>query len=72
MTEESKPLRAQITLKNGVQIEFEVEKLETTRNRLTGAMTEIKWTTPAGWKRKLHTIDPEQIAAIVVIDEEAA
>jgi len=63
-------MRVQITLKNGVQIEVDVDKLSTARNQSTNELTRLNWVTPEGWKRKLHTINLEEIVAIVVIEDE--
>jgi hypothetical protein len=61
-------MRVQITLKNGVQIEADVDEFSTFRNQLTNEITKLNWSTPEGWKRKLHTINLEEIVAIVLFD----
>jgi hypothetical protein len=61
-------MKVQIVFKSGAQIEADVDEISTFRNQLTNEITKLKWTTPDGWKRKLHTIQLSEIAAIVIID----
>lgn len=65
-------MRAQITLRSGVQIEVDVTELTTGRHRFTRDLVSLDWTTPQGWTRKLHTIELSEIAAIVMIQERGA
>ena len=62
-------MRAQITLKSGAQIEFDVEDLTSGRTPLTGALVKLQWVTPADWSRKLHFIEMDQVAAIVMLQD---
>jgi hypothetical protein len=59
--------RVQITLKSGAQIEFDCDELTTGRNQLTNHLSSMNWSTPADWSKKLHLIELEEIAAIVVL-----
>lgn len=60
---------AQIVLKSGAEVVAELEDVKTTRNTMSGELTEMTWTTPEGWRTKLHTIQLDQIAAIVVHED---
>lgn len=63
-------MRAQITFRNGVQIEFDVENLETARSLVGDGLTKMKWDTPDDWSRELHTVELSEIIAIVAIRDE--
>lgn len=65
-------MKAQVTLRSGAQIEFDVTDLTTRRSPVTGGLIGLDWTSPDGWMRKLHTIAVEEIAAIVMIQDGAA
>lgn len=59
--------RAQVTLKSGAQIEFDIGDLEVGRNGVTSEIQRLNWDTPEGWSRKLLSIELEDIAAIVIV-----
>lgn len=59
-------MRAQITFKSGAQIEADIEDLTTSRHALTKELVKIVWDTPEDWTRKLHTVDVDEIVAIVL------
>jgi hypothetical protein len=59
-------MKMEITLKSGTQIEVDVTEFTTGRNGLN-ELAKLNWTTPENWKRKLHTLEMDQIAAIVVV-----
>lgn len=63
-------MKMQIILKNGTQITVDVESFTTKRHQLTGELTNMQWVTPDDWKIKLHTIELDQIAAIVTLSED--
>lgn len=65
-------MRMQITFRGGAQIEVDVDSFEVGRSSMTGAFVSLEWNTPAGWTRKLNSIDPSEIAAIVAIEERPA
>ena len=60
-------MRAQITLRSGAQIEVDVVNLETTKNPGTQKITGMKWETPPNSTAKLHTVNLDEIVAIVVL-----
>ena len=62
-------MKIQVTFKSGAQIEFEVDEFSTGRDSLTRDLTAVNWKTPANWTRRLHTIEVEEIIAIVAIRE---
>lgn len=57
----------EVHLKSGGTFTVDATDLSITRNRVTGVLTEIEWTTPEDFKRKLVTLRVEDIAALVVI-----
>lgn len=63
-------MKVQITLKNGVQIDFEAEELTKTSNRITHEMTGLEWTAIDG-RPKLFHIDLGEVAAIVTTPTDA-
>lgn len=63
-------MKAQITLRSGIQLVVDVEELTTERRALTKDLAKMNWVTPAGWLAKLHTIELEQILAIVLLRNE--
>lgn len=62
-------MKAQITFKSGAQITVDIDAIETSRHRVTGKLTEMQWVTPDGWTAKLHTVDIEEIVAIVALKD---
>lgn len=61
--------KMEITLKSGVQIVVDAIEITTERRNITGELVGMKWTAPDGWARKLHTVTLDEIAAIVLIEE---
>lgn len=57
----------QLTLRNGAQIEVDVEDFETSKLPIDGRLTRLSWTAPSDWTRKLHYVDIEEVVAIVAI-----
>lgn len=60
-------MKAKIYLKSGASLEFDIEGLTTSRHAITNGFTGMKWTTPDDWTSKLHTIEMDQVAAIVIV-----
>ena len=58
--------KLEIYLKSGAVIQVDAADVETERNRITGDLTAIRWTAPEHWKRKLHSVNLQDIAAVVV------
>lgn len=59
----------QITLKNGIQVEAEVEDFTTFKDPVTGELVKLEWVTPANWARKLHTVRVNEVVAAVAIKD---
>jgi hypothetical protein len=63
-------MKIQVTFKSGAQIEFEVDEFSTGRDHLTRDLISVNWKTPDNWTRRLHTIEVEEIVAIVAIRDD--
>lgn len=61
-------MKLEITFKNGTQVTVDVSEFTTKRSTITGELTELNWTTPKTWKRKLHTLDVSEILCLVAVD----
>lgn len=59
-------MKLEITFKSGVQVSVDVSKFTT--KRAGTELTEMEWTTPQRWSRKLHSIDLTQVVCIVAVD----
>jgi hypothetical protein len=57
----------EVVLRSGATFTVDATELKTERNRATGELTSIAWTTPDGAKRKLFHIDPAEVVALVVL-----
>lgn len=62
--------RMQIALKGGAVIEADVIEVETARSRVTGELTRIRWEHTPNARRRLHTVEVFEIAAVVLVDDE--
>ena len=60
-------MRMQITFKSGAQIEVDVEEFTTGRSPLNNELVKLNWTTPADAAAKLHTIEIDDIVAVVAL-----
>lgn len=59
-------MKTLIYLKGGAVIDVELEKFTTTGNG--DGLSRFKWTSAEGAMRKLHTINLNEIAAVVIDD----
>ena len=57
----------EIHLKSGNAFIVDATAMTTKRGQVDGELTSLEWTTPKGGKRKLHYINLDIIAALVVI-----
>jgi len=57
----------EVHLKSGSVFTVDATDVTTRRSTVTDELVGINWVTPAGAKRKLHTINIEDVAALVVI-----
>ena len=55
-----------IVFKGGGQIRVDIEDVTTKRSVVTNELTGIDWATPGDWTSKLHTVEIDQIAAVVI------
>lgn len=62
-------MKMEITFRNGVQILVDVTGFETKKSLIDGKITELNWTTPDEWTRKLHKLDLDEILCIVAVEE---
>lgn len=59
----------EITLKSGTVVMGDVSEFTVQKNALKN-FAGVKWTTPQDARRMLMHVDPDEIAAIVFVDEE--
>lgn len=62
-------MKLEITFKSGAQVTVDVAEFSTKRNQISNTYAELNWTTPGGWTRKLHSVDMDQIACLVAVEE---
>lgn len=62
-------MKALIVFRGGATITIDTNTIETTRSVFEGnhGYSSIKWETPGDWTAKLHGLDPEEVAAIVLL-----
>jgi hypothetical protein len=65
--EGDREVKALIIFKSGATVEVDIERFSTKKNVMSGAITELKWETPDDWTSKLHTVQLDEIAAIVAL-----
>lgn len=61
-------MKLEITFKSGAQVTVEVSEFSSKRSTISGDLTELNWTTPNEWARKLHSINLTEIACLVAVD----
>jgi hypothetical protein len=61
--------RVELTLRSGAQIQADVDSLELGRTAL-GDLARISWTTSETWTAKLYYVRPEEVVAVVMLEEE--
>lgn len=62
-------MKVQITLRSGAQLLVDMDDLEADKSIKTQQITRMWWTTPEGMAAELHTINLDQIDAIVAFRE---
>ena len=62
-------MKMRVFLKSGADFTVDVEEFTTKRNQMSGELTSMNWTTPENWKAKLHTLQLEEVAAVVVLSK---
>lgn len=61
-------MKLEITFKSGAQVTVDVSEFTSKRSLVGGELTEIEWTTPQDWKRKLNSINLSEVACLVAVD----
>jgi hypothetical protein len=57
----------EIVFKSGAIVTVDATELTWNRNKMTGELVGLEWTTPEGAKRKLSHINLAEVAAVVVL-----
>jgi len=57
----------EIHLKGGGVLTVDANEVSVNRSKTGDGFTSIEWDTPPKWKRKLLSINPQDISAVVVI-----
>lgn len=62
-------MKLEITFKSGAQVVVDVTEFSTKRSQISGQFTELTWTAPEDWARKLTGLDLTEIACLVAVEE---
>jgi hypothetical protein len=62
-------MKLEITFKSGAQVTVDVTEFSTKRSQISNTYGELNWTTPKDWTRKLHSVDLEQIACLIAVED---
>lgn len=63
-------MKIQLVFRGGAVVVVDVENFATTRSPITDGLGKLEWTTPDGWKSKLHTVDPSEVVAVIQLADD--